>query len=261
MGELKLDDKFSIFVPMELIKGGKEVSGKNGKKGTMKFKGVASNSKTGKDMDGETLDVNGFNYAPLLKSGHINWNHQAQKDPMAIVGEPTSAMVKDGEFHIEGLLYSDSELANKIYKAAEMLEKSGSTRKFGFSIEGNATHRDPKNKKSVLKADIFNVAICPTPKNAGTAMQLVKGLEFDTEVGSEYIIDTICGSERVIMDKAFNIAILGSDEVIVDNETFEKSVVEISDAIAKGLVTEGIEEIKSRIAGFKQSLGCTVWIG
>lgn len=256
-------DTFKVFVPFELVKGGGV--DKKGKKVPMKFKGIASNAKTGKDMDGETLDVNGFDYAPLLKSGHINWNHQANKDPMAIVGEPTSAKVINNEFHIEGVLYSESDLANKIYKAAEIMEKSGSTRRFGFSIEGIATQRDPKDKKRVTKASIMNVAICPTPKNAGTSMQLVKGMEFDMiksdEFTDELIMDTINGSERVIIDKAFNIAIIGAKDKIIDNNTFEKSVVAIHEAMLQGTITGNIDEIKSHIASFKQALNCTVWVG
>lgn len=254
-----VQDTFSLFVPMELIKG--EHTGKTGKKSNMKFKGIASNPKTGEDLDGEILDVNGFDYSLLLKSGHINWNHQAQKDPMAIVGEPTAAMVKNNEFHIEGMLYSESELANKIYKAAEMLEKSGSTRKFGFSIEGMPIERDAKNKKHIKKAKILNIAICPTPKNAGTEMQLVKGLEFDTLLNSNYLIDQVCGDDRVIIDKSFNISIIKSSDTIIEDSIFQKSVVEISDAISKGYIVSGLDEIKRRISSFRQALNCTVWVG
>ncbi len=254
-----MEDTFKIFVPFELIKG--ESTGKNGKKSNVKFKGIASNAKTGDDMDGEQLDVNGFDYAPLLKSGHINWNHQAGKDPLAIVGEPTSAKVINNEFHIEGMLYHDSELAMKISKAAEIMENSGSTRRFGFSIEGVATARDPKNKKRVTKASIMNVAICPTPKNAGTAFQLVKGFEFDTQADSEYVVDTVSGSERVLVDKSFNIAIIGVNEKVISDSDFQKGVLAISEAISKGTIISGIEQIKSYVASFKQALNCTVWVG
>ena len=255
----KSADEFQMFVPIEFMKG-KEVPDKKGKKRKMVFKGIASTPKTGADLDGEILEPTGFDYSPLLKSGHINWNHMAAKDPMAIVGEPTGASVSNGDFHIEGFLYDDSELAQKIYKAAEMLDKSGSTRKLGFSIEGMATERDPSNKKRITKAKIMNVAICPTPKNEGTIFNIVKGMEF-VEDGSDMIIDVVNGDERVMIDKSFNIAIIKANALVISDDDFQKSVVTISNSIKDGILTEGIDEIKSHIASFKQALNGTVWVG
>lgn len=257
-----MENNFSVFVPIEFIKGGG--TDKAGKKVPMKFKGVASTMKTGADMDGEILDPRGFDFLPLLKSGHINWNHQAMKDPMAIVGEPTSAKVIGDEFHIEGILYSDSELANKIYKAAEIMEKSGSTRKLGFSIEGNATERDKLNKKLIKKATIMNVAICPTPKNAGTAFEIVKAFEFEkanTDFSDDMIIDTINGDERVLIDSKFNIEIVKATATVIKHDDFQKYVLDINDSIEKGFVLSGIDEIKCHIATFKQALNGTIWVG
>ncbi len=254
------EDKFSTFVPIEFYKG--EVTDKSGKKRKMLFKGTASNSNTGKDMDGEHLDVNGFNFQPFLKSGHINWNHLAQKDPMAIVGEPTGAKVVNNEFIIEGFLYEDSELAKSIYKAAEMLEKSGSTRKLGFSVEGNATERDPLDKKKIKKATILNVAIAPTPKNAGTSFSLVKAFEYESESSNmgDMILDIESGDERLMMDKSFNLAIIKKGEIVIGNDEFTKSVLMVANAIKTGKVIEGVEAIKKQMASFSQILGGTAWV-
>lgn len=256
-------DKFSIFVPIEFEKGTTSAP-RTGKK-AMKFKGIASTPKHGADYDGEILDPTGFDYTPLLKSGHINWNHQASKDPLAIVGEPTSAKVEKGDFHIEGMLYSDSELAQKIYKAAEIMEKSGATRRFGFSIEGNATERDPLNKKYIKKATIMNVAICPTPKCSGTAMQIVKGLEFDVvksvDTGEEMIVDTVSGDDRVLIDKDMNIAIIKATDIVLTNDAFQSKVVEISKAVSDGNVLSDTNSIKTHIQSFKQIMNGKMWVG
>lgn len=257
-------DNFSMFVPITFMKG-QEVQGKDGKKRKMVFKGVASTPKTGADFDGEILDPAGFDYQPLLKSGHINWNHQAGKDPLAIVGEPTGAKVEKGDFHIEGFLYEDSELAQKIYKAAEIMEKSGGNRKLGFSIEGNATMRDPLNKKLIKKATIMNVAICPTPKNVGTEFQIVKGLEFDMikskDAGEDLIVDLVSGDERVLIDNKMNIAIVKSTDVIMDYDTFTASAVEISKAIQNGELTEDVNKIKSHLQSFTPILNGRMFAG
>lgn len=253
-------DKIAMFIPFTFVKG--EVTDSKGKKRKMLFKGVASNMKTGADMDGEILDPNGFDYTHLLKSGHINWNHQASKDPMAIVGEPTSAKVVNNEFHIEGFLYDESELAQKIYKTAEMLEKSGSTRRLGFSVEGNATERDPINKKHVKKASIMNVAIAPTPKNAGTYMALVKGFEYDSveSLCDNIIVDVTSDGERALINKSFDIAIVKDRSIVISDEVFTNAVVSISKAIEDGDIVSGVDIIKSEISSFTPILNRTLWV-
>ncbi len=249
-----------MFIPFEIIKG-KEVVDRTGKKRKMMFKGVASNMDTGADMDGEILDPNGFDYTQFLKSGHINYNHMSSKDPLAIVGEPTAASVVDNKFIIEGYLYEESELAQKIYKAAEILEKSGSTRRLGFSIEGNAILRDPANKKLIKKAAITNVAIAPTPKNAGTSMELVKGLQFDIvkSVSDNIIVDSVSDGNRLLIDSNLNIDIVKSDSIVMSNDDFQKAITMVASEINKGEIVSGVEIIKSHFGGFRQILNGSLW--
>jgi hypothetical protein len=161
-------DNFNFFIPVEIVKGSKPGQ-------EMKIKGVCSSEV--EDTDGEVLVPAGYDITPLLTSGFLNYNHQANKDASAIIGEPTKAEIRnDGkDLYIEGFLYSDSEEAKKVYKLAQVLEKNSPNRRLGFSIEGKALERDPLNEKRITKAKITGVAITPMPKNPNTLMNIVKG--------------------------------------------------------------------------------------
>lgn len=196
-----IDDKFSVFLPFEVI----EKAGEGDKK-EMKIRGVASTTKA--DSDDEILEPDGFDVSKFLKSGFLNYNHLASKDPSMIIGEPTKAVAKNGELHIEGVLYPDSVMANKVYETAKVLKKSSKTRAFGFSIEGKALERDPLNPKRITKASITGCAITPSPKNPGTKLEIVKGgidaFNFETEEGSEFLVDvTDEFGVRTTVDKNF----------------------------------------------------------
>lgn len=209
----QLDDKFSIFIPFEISKAEDGVD----KYQDMKIKGTFSTTKYGPDSDGETLEPAGMDFSDLLTSGHLNWHHAWTKDPMAIVGEPIKVELRNGEPYVEGKLYSESEKARGIYDLAQILEKSGSNRRLGFSLEGKALLRDKKNKNRVLKSKITGLAITPSPKCKGTAMELLKGdvsdWMFEDANGGQfedttYLVDVI-GEDgiRRTVDKDFNIKV------------------------------------------------------
>lgn len=162
-------NKFNFFVPVQFEKS------ETGSEGPMKIKGVCS-SKV-EDTDGETLHPSGFNFAPLLEKGFLNWNHQANKTASAIIGRPTKAeVINNGEdFYIEGYLYKGLDEARFVYNLARTLEEEDPDRRLGFSIEGKADLRDSLNPKKILKATITGVAITPCPKNPNTLLSLMKG--------------------------------------------------------------------------------------
>lgn len=191
-------EKFSFWVPGSFEKGVKDGQEE------MKIKGIASSATS--DSDGETLLPSGYDYSPLLQSGHLNWDHQAKKSASAIVGEPTYAAVINGgrDFYIEGTLYPDHEEAKHIYKLAKTLEKHSKTRRLGFSIEGQVVERgcgpewldEAKTLRNpnftlaewnkITKARITGVAITPCPKNPNTLMQIVKGETNNLLMENEY---------------------------------------------------------------------------
>lgn len=236
-------DKFNFFIPIDMEKA---VDEKTGKK-SMKFKGVASTAD--KDSDEEELIPEGFDLSYFKKYGLVNWHHQTKDNPSAIIGYPTDAKIKDGKMLIEGELYEDSPLAQKVYALGEMLEKVPNGRRLGFSIEGKALDRDPLNKKRITKARITGVAITHQPKNANTLMSIMKGecendfvqLEYEEIEKAEanggqitYLLDFNDGEgNRITVDKHFNISVM-------------KKALTTDVGSGKGLIKEDLEhEIKN----------------
>ena len=160
-------DRFNFFVPANFEKSGEE--------GEMKISGICSSIV--EDSDGESLDPSGFDFQPLLNSGYYNWNHQANKEPGAILGRPTMAKVinKGKDFYTEGFLYKGLQKSKDLFDLAETLEKEDPDRRLGFSIEGQAIQRDPINPKRILKARITGIAITHCPKNPNTLLSIIKG--------------------------------------------------------------------------------------
>lgn len=193
------EDNFSVFIPIDIEKSTDNTADKYQ---NMRIKGIASTIHSGRDSDGEILETSGMDVTELINSGFLNYHHLQSTTPSAIIGEPTKAEVKDGNLYIEGRLYPDSQKAREVYDLGEVLEKNSENRRLGFSIEGKATLRNPKDKKHILKSRILHCAITPMPKCKGTKMEIMKGWtnEIDFEIlkaetdnqGNtiEYLIDT-----------------------------------------------------------------------
>lgn len=228
-----LDNKFNFFIPAEFEK----AKGQSGKE-EMKIKGICSSAV--QDSDDEILFPSGFNFQPLLKTGFFNYNHQSNKNAEAIIGQPTYAeVINDGrDFYIEGFLYQDDPQAKAVWNKAKILEKNSPDRRFGFSIEGKATKRDPLNEKRILEAIITGVAITPCPKNPNTLLEIMKG-----EYSESFVTPEIENA-----NKLYNIVAEGG-EIIETNLTHEEAVskntshkgeiVEVNKAIS----AEGNQEI------------------
>ena len=199
-------DNFRFFVPVDIQKSKKE-----GESEKMYIKGVASTKD--EDAQGETLDPNGFDLSYFLKSGHLNWNHLAKGNPLAIIGEPTKAEVRDNKLYIEGELYADNELAKGAYSLANILSKNSSTRKLGLSIEGQALERDPLDPRKVTKARITGCALTPSPVNPNTLVDVYKGLDnglnwkYETQMedGKMILMSFADDLTKGIIDTEFNI--------------------------------------------------------
>jgi len=162
------EDNFNLFAPINFIKG------KDSKGNTlMKMSGIASTSS--KDADDEFLDPKGFELDYFLNFGYMNWNHQSNKNPLAIIGKPTSAKISKGQMILECELFNHNPLAKDVYKLAEVLKTQGLN--LGFSIEGKVIERDKKDPKKVLKAKITGCAITPNPKNQDSIANIVKGYD------------------------------------------------------------------------------------
>lgn len=210
--KMATNNDFNFFVPLSNIEKGKD---KNGNE-VMIVEGIASTDD--EDADEEVLVPNGYILDRFRSMGFINWNHMSKSDPSKIIGEPIDCYVKDNKFYIKGMLYPDQKQARDTYELIQILKKSGSSRKLGWSIEGKVLQRDPNNPKRVTRALITGVAITPTPVNSNTFVDLVKGqqkedfidYEFDETAngGKTYILDVVTTDNvRVRVDKDFNIII------------------------------------------------------
>jgi hypothetical protein len=175
-------DKFNFFLPAEFEK----AADKSGKK-IMRIKGIASTCD--EDSEGEILEPIGYSLDRFLQTGFINYNHLAKSDAAKIIGEPEIANVtKDNKLYLEGRLYN-TPLAKSVYNLADTLKSSKSNRRLGWSIEGRAVERDPSNPKRIIKALITGVAITPSPVNANTYVDIVKGTQKKDYIEYDFSID------------------------------------------------------------------------
>lgn len=202
-----MEQKFNIFIPVDIIEKGKR--GEDGLPEELHIAGVASmtpSDQSKRDLDGEWLDVNGFDYKPFLQKGFFNLEHKGREDYANIIGEPISAAVKDGKFYVEGKLYKENPKAVSVWQLGQILKKAGSTRKIGFSIEGKAKERDPYDPKKVTKATVTGVAVTISPKNDGTECLFKGEVDYEKQPGSELLIDiTDKDGVRWTVDKDLNI--------------------------------------------------------
>ena len=210
---LQREESFHFYVNLDIKKGELVMNKKTGKKvNKMIVEGCTSTSD--KDVDGEILVPNGFEFDYFLRQGFINWGHKT--DPEHYIGEPLKAWVKDNKFYVRAELYPWSELAKEVYKMASNLRK-GSNRRLGWSIEGKSIKKDPNNEKIILKTLIVGMAITPMPRNIQTSLNIVKGglkdiikdyniFEFKKE-SNPLIIDIVKGGISYQIDKDLNFLI------------------------------------------------------
>jgi len=232
-----MESNFNFWMPIEVDI---RKSGKG--KPQMRIKGVASTADV--DTDQEVLEPAGFVLDRLVKSGYFNYDHRAKENPMYIVGEPDKAEIRNGQLYVEGNLY-DTPLARDIWEFATTLQKSGSTRKLGFSIEGKALERDPFNQKRITKALLTGIAITPHPKNSNTLMDVVKGCSYKEY---EFDLEKSIQGKPIIME-SFNKEtgeIISIDSDLKINKTniteIRKSIDVLKEAARKNLLSSEQKE-------------------
>jgi hypothetical protein len=177
---MKTQNKFNCFQPVTFEKSIDKKTGVT----NYKFRSVVSDSS--KDSDDEEIEPDGVDVKDFVNYGLINYNHLLKSSPKALIGEPTKAFVKNGKLVVEGILYGENKLTQDIIETVEMLEKSGSKRKIGCSIEGVPILRSIVNPKRILKAKLTGCAFTFMPKNKNTWVQLVKGEQSEDFVDYEF---------------------------------------------------------------------------
>lgn len=216
---------FNFHIPIDIEKSIKKDKDGNNIE-VMRLTGVASTMD--EDTDKEILDPNGFDCSYFMKAGFLNWNHN--HSPENYIGEPVSVEIKDNKFYVTAELYNWSPLAKSVYTLAQNLQKSKSSRRLGFSIEGKALERDELNPNYVKKAAITGLALTMTPKNNRTFVDIIKGmldpeekeiaLDYDIDTIektlneiNEYILDIDTPEGRLCVDKNMNVKIIKKEKI------------------------------------------------
>lgn len=253
---MKESNNFKFFVDnLTLEKAGKDEQGRD----IMKVGGIASTST--EDSDGEEIDEQGWDTSYFLQSGFFNYNHQAKFNPKAVIGEPTVARITKKGVYVEGFLYPDSELAKSVYDTAEMLQKSSSKRRMGFSIEGQALERDPLNPKKITKAKLTGCALTLNPKNPNTLVNILKGdyheNELEYEESTPVTKDLVQKSEDYIVYVEKDGKILQIDKElrikITDNKSVEKSLETTSPVVVES-VDQEVKDKEKRLPSLEKKL-------
>lgn len=133
------------------------------------------------DQQGEELLQDGLDFSPLLKSGFLNYDHQAIPDiggvrMPVIVGYPTKAERRDRGWWVEGeLLKSEPnpsshqlKVANELWELGLALQKSG-RRSLAYSVEGSVIER---RGSKIVKAQVKHLAVTTKPVNADCTIEV-----------------------------------------------------------------------------------------
>lgn len=154
------DEYFSVFTDLQLQKG--ESDSPNA---TAKICGVISSECV--DYQGDVVLQEGLDFSYFLRSGFLNDDHKA--GPGNVVGEPVRVYPTEVNGKpataMDGILYLSKPQALAIYETAKAISSSNSTRRLGFSIEGQVLARDPANPKIIRKAKVLHVAVTHAPVN------------------------------------------------------------------------------------------------
>lgn len=176
-----MSQDFEIFAPLRFYK-----SGEN----DLAVAGVISTEAL--DQQGEVVLQDGLDFSYFMSKGWYNRNHGSR--PEDVLGYPTQVIkfkkgqqLPDGTVAeangtwAEGRLYGEYAPAREIWNLGAAIQKSGSGRALGFSIEGKIGARKGQDRKVIAQAQVHNVAITHCPVNADTRLlTLVKSLQNPT---------------------------------------------------------------------------------
>ncbi len=185
------------------------------------------------DRQQETLIQEGLDFSPFLKGGYFNDNHT--KDTDGVIGYPEMCELRslpDGRqgWYVEGHLLK-TDRANRVWDLAQELQRSGSGRKLGFSVEGAILERDPDDPKTVRKAVVREVAITKCPVNDKASMSvLAKSLSAGS--GGPGSGSGVPGAMAPISRESLEAQIAPRPEAEEDEKKKRKKRMRKSDAVA-----------------------------
>lgn len=163
------DNRFNIFVPISLKKTAK-ANGQNTDNDYYVIAGWASTPD--RDTQGESVDPIGLDATYFIQNGWINYEH----DHSQTIGLPTANSFVDPNhgLYLEAMLFKDNPRVQEIMQLYESLEDLGSTRKLGFSIEGEVKERDEANPGIIKSVWITEVAVTKNPSNLEATWDLLQ---------------------------------------------------------------------------------------
>lgn len=165
---------FRIFAPLTFFQKANAPAGQK-----RRIAGVISTEL--KDKQDEVVLQRGLDFSPFLKGGWFNDNHSQKTTD--VLGYPDKVLkFKKGETLPDGTVAPtngtwsegyllDTPEAQKVWDLGLALQKAGSDRRLGFSIEGKVLERQGPGGKTVAKALVRNVAITNVPVGEGTRME------------------------------------------------------------------------------------------
>lgn len=135
-----------------------------------------------RDQQGEYLHMTGMDFAPLLKSGYINWNHE--RGPENLIGTPTEGDLRETDngygLWMRGYLFDKPPRATAAWEMLDELEEKRKrglpTRQIGWSVEGGISARDPHDKSQLTKSVVRHMAMTHEPVNAVTYAEMAKAM-------------------------------------------------------------------------------------
>ena len=135
--------------------------------------GIVSTQAT--DQQGERLIQDGIDWSYFLTKGWFNYEHKAGPDN--VMGEPTAvrATTFEGQpaHEVEGVLYLHNEAARKAYSNACAMKKAKSSRRLGYSVEGQVLARDSRRPKDIIKSRVLNIAITAHPVHPDARLEVL----------------------------------------------------------------------------------------
>lgn len=150
--------KFNAFLEADLKKSvDTETDEKN-----YYFSGYASTPS--RDRQGEVINPKGMSLEIFKSDGYVNYEHQKDK----LIGIPTDNCYLDQDkgLFIEVQLFKGNKYAEEMVELAQNLEKSGTNRKLGFSIEGMVKKRNSQDNTIIDEMILTGVALVKVPANS-----------------------------------------------------------------------------------------------
>lgn len=186
------DDTYRVFIPIEDTELMKSVE--VDANGDYIVQGVMTSDE--KDEEDDSISPEGMDCSYFLSKGWVKYEHG--NAPQQFIGEPLEVRVGrfkhptlsksvNGVF-VKARLFAQRELAKQAVTMLQDLQKSHTTRRMGWSIEGNVKERDRKTGK-IVKSVLRNVVLTLNPVNTSTWAELSKSFAKNHEVTIDMEMD------------------------------------------------------------------------